>query len=155
MVSGSHSRRLRTRAGIVSASRDSCVSDLHTSFTRTGQDEEHHRHDMKENHMNDYYRTRRRSGMMKWVGLGLGLALFGRGRFVRRLLMARMVARGFTGYGGGSWGRFGGYGHGGAGGPGQTFTLPPFIEATLKAWHDRAHGTAPQAPTGPSGTVQV
>ena len=105
--------------------------------------------------MNDYYRTRRRSGMMKWVGLGLGLALFGRGRLVRRLLMARMVARGFSGYGGGSWGRHGGFGHGGPGGYPQPFTLPPFIEATLKGWHDRAHGTSPQAPTGPSGTVQV
>jgi hypothetical protein len=107
--------------------------------------------------MNDYYRPRRGNGMLKWVGLGLGLALFGRGRLVRRLVMARMVARGFGRYGGagGPGGRFGGYGHGGPGGYPQTFGLPPFIEATLRAWHDRAHGTAPQAPTGPSGTVQV
>jgi hypothetical protein len=105
--------------------------------------------------MNDY-KTRGRSRKLKWLGLGLGLALFGRRRLVRRMLMARMVARGFGRYGGGGpWGRFGGYGHGGAGGYQQAFALPPFIEATLRAWHDRAHGTTPQAPTGPSGTVQV
>jgi hypothetical protein len=106
--------------------------------------------------MNDYYRTRRRGGMLKWLGLGLGLALFGRGRLVRRLVMARMVARGFGRYGGGGpWGRFSGYGHGGPGGYQQTFALPPFIEATLRAWHDRAHATSPQSPKGQSGTVQV
>jgi hypothetical protein len=91
--------------------------------------------------MNDY-RTRGRGRKLKWLGLGLGLALFGRRRLVRRMLMARMLTRGFGRYGG-------------PGGYQQTFTLPPFIEATLRAWHDRAHGTAPQAPTGPSGTVQV
>jgi hypothetical protein len=106
--------------------------------------------------MNDYYRPRRGNRTLKWLGLGLGLALFGRRRLVRRMLMARMVARGFGRYGGGGpGGRFGGYGSGGPGGYQQTFTLPPFIEATLRAWHDRAHGSAPQAPTGPSGTVQV
>jgi hypothetical protein len=106
--------------------------------------------------MNDYYRPRRGNRTLKWLGLGLGLMLFGRGRLVRRLVMARMISRGFARYGaGGPWGRFGGYGQGRPGGYQQTFALPPFIEATLRAWHDRAHGTAPQAPTGQSGTVQV
>ena len=70
--------------------------------------------------MNDY-RTRGGNRTWRWLGLGLGLMLFGRGRLVRRLLMARMVGRGFARYG--------------AAGA----MLPPFIEANLKAWHDRQH----------------
>jgi hypothetical protein len=73
--------------------------------------------------MNDY-RRRGGHGMLKLLGLGLGLAVFGRARLFRRLLMARMIGRGFARYGGG----------------GGT-VLPPFVEANLKAWHDRAHGT--------------
>ena len=75
-------------------------------------------------------------------GLGLGLAMLGRKRRWRRYAMSQMMGGGYTG---GPWGRFGGYGHGGPGGPAQAFTLPPFIEATLKAWHDRQHGTVPCA----------
>jgi len=70
--------------------------------------------------INDY-RTRRGSRTLRWLGLGLGLMLFGRGRLVRRLLMARMLGRGFA--------RYGAVGA----------MLPPFIEANLKAWHDRQH----------------
>jgi len=32
-------------------------------------------------------------------------------------------------------------------------TLPPFIEATLKAWHDRAHGNVPPAGRTPEQTA--
>ena len=81
--------------------------------------------------------------LMMLGGLGLGLAMLGRKRRWRRYAMGQMMG---GGYGGGRWGRFGGYGYGGPGGPG--FTLPPFIEANLKAWHDRAHGTVP-----PPGTA--
>jgi hypothetical protein len=85
-------------------------------------------------------------------GLGLGLALLGRKRRWRRYAMGQMMGGGF---GGGRWGRFG-YGHGGYGGPQQPITLPPFIEATLKAWHDRAHGTVPPAAApGEPPTAQV
>ena len=86
-------------------------------------------------------------------GLGLGLAMLGRKRRWRRYAVSQMMG---GGYAGGPWGRFGGYGHGGPG-PQQTFTLPPFIEATLKAWHDRAHGTVPPAATATdqAGTAQV
>jgi hypothetical protein len=100
--------------------------------------------------MSDFSRDRKRKLMMLG-GLGLGLAMLGRKRRWRRYAMSQMMG---GGYAGGPWGRFGGYGHGGPGGP-QAFTLPPFIEATLKAWHDRAHGTVPpQAPTQP-GPTQV
>jgi hypothetical protein len=81
-------------------------------------------------------RTRRGNRKLAWLGLGLGMAMFGRRRLVRRLLMAQMIRRQFGGSS--PWGRFGGYGNGG---PAQAMNLPPFIEATLKAWHDRAHGT--------------
>ena len=101
--------------------------------------------------MSDFSRDRKRKLMMLG-GLGLGLAMLGRKRRWRRYAMSQMMG---GGYAGGPWGRFGGYGHGGPGGP-QAFTLPPFIEATLKAWHDRAHGTVPpQAPTSQPGTTQV
>jgi hypothetical protein len=73
--------------------------------------------------------------LMVLGGLGLGLAMMGRKR---------------------GWRRYGGYGHGVPGGPAQAVNLPPFMEATLKAWHDRAHGTAPPAePTGQPGGAQV
>ncbi|HVH64702.1 MAG TPA: hypothetical protein VM674_01605 [Candidatus Acidoferrum sp.] len=89
-------------------------------------------------------------------GLGLGLALLGRKRRWRRYMMGQpFMGHGYGGYGG--WGRFGGYGPW-AQGPQQGFTLPPFIEATLKAWHDREHGKVPPAAptTEPSGpTAQV
>jgi len=96
----------------------------------------------KENEMNDTKDRNRKLAMLG--GLGLGLAILGRKRRWRRYAMAQMMGGGF---GGGRWGRFGGYGHGGYAGPQQPVTLPPFIEATLKAWHDRAHGTVPPAAT--------
>jgi hypothetical protein len=95
----------------------------------------------KENNMKNISTDRKRKLMMLG-GIGLGLAMLGRKRRWRRYAMSQMMG---GGYAGAPWGRFGGYGHGGPGGPGQTFTLPPFIEATLKAWHDRAHGTVPPA----------
>src|ERR1700724_731141 len=102
----------------------------------------------KENNMKDLSTDKKRKLLMVG-GLGLGLAMLGRKRRWRRYAMSQMMG---GGYAGAPWGRFGGLGHGGPGGPQQTFTLPPFIEATLKAWHDRAHGTGP--PAG-SGTAQV
>jgi len=89
--------------------------------------------------MNDANDRKRKLAMLG--GLGLGLAILGRKRRWRRYAMAQMMS-------GGRWGRFGGYGHGGYGGAQQPFTLPPFIEATLKAWHDRAHGTVPPTAAG-------
>src|ERR1700737_1020962 len=92
--------------------------------------------------MNDGNDTKRKLAMLG--GLGLGLAILGRKRRWRRYAMAQMMGGGF---GGGRFSRFGGYGHGGYAGPQPPGPLPPFIEATLKAWHDRAHGTAPPAGT--------
>jgi hypothetical protein len=107
----------------------------------------------KENHnMNNVSRDRKRK-LMILGGLGLGLAMLGRKRRWRRYAMNQMMG---GGYAGAPWGRFGGYGHGVPGGPPQAFTLPPFIEATLKAWHDRAHGAVPTpGPTSQSGPTQV
>ena len=104
--------------------------------------------------MSDTTTKDRNRKLMMLGGLGLGLAMLGRKRRWRRYAMSQMMG---GGYAGAPWGRFGGYGHGGPGGPQQTFTLPPFIEATLKAWHDRAHGTVPPAgnATDQSGTAQV
>ena len=81
--------------------------------------------------------------LMMLGGLGLGLAMLGRKRRWRRYAMSQMMG--------------GGYGHGLPGGSPQAFTLPPFIEATLKAWHDRAHGTVPPPATATDqpGTAQV
>jgi hypothetical protein len=102
--------------------------------------------------MSDYTTKDRNRKLMMLGGLGLGLAMLGRKRRWRRYAMSQMGG----GYAGAPWSRFGGYGHGSPGGPQQTFTLPPFIEATLKAWHDRAHGTVPPAAaTGQSGTAQI
>ena len=98
--------------------------------------------------MNDQKNDRKRKLAMLG-GLGLGLAILGRKRRWRRYAMAQMMG---GGYGGGRWGRFGGYGHEGHGGPQQPVTLPPFIEATLKAWHDRAHGNVPPAGGTPAQT---
>ena len=85
--------------------------------------------------------TDRKRKLLMLGGLGLGLAMLGRKRRWRRYAMSQMM---------------GGYGHAAPGGPPQAFTLPPFVEATLKAWHDRAHGTVPPAgPTGQPGTAQV
>src|SRR5438067_12013209 len=98
--------------------------------------------------------TRDRSRkLMMLGGLGLGLAMLGRKRRWRRYAMGQMMGGGY----GGPWGRFSGYGHGGPGGPTPTFTLPPFIEASLKAWHARAPGTVPPAGTASDqpGTAQV
>ena len=95
--------------------------------------------------MNDHTTKDRNRKLAMLGGLGLGLAMLGRKRRWRRYAMGQMMGGGY-----GPWSRFGGYGPGG--GPQQAFTLPPFIEATLKAWHDRAHGTVP--PAG-SGTAQV
>jgi hypothetical protein len=104
--------------------------------------------------MSDYTTKDRNRKLMMLGGLGLGLAMLGRKRRWRRYAMSQMMG---GGYAGGPWGRFGGYGHGGPGGPQQAFTLPPFIEATLRAWHDRAHGTVPPAGTATDqpGTAQV
>lgn len=113
--------------------------------------------------MSDNTKDRNRTFAMLG-GLGVGLALLGRKRRWRRYAMAQMMGRGFGGYGPwgrfggyGRWGRFGGYGPGTPGGPEEAFTLPPFIEATLKAWHDRAHGTVPPAGGAPDppGPAQV
>src|SRR5260370_4787521 len=92
--------------------------------------------------MSDTKTKDRNRKLMMLGGLGLGLAMLGRKRRWRRYAMSQMMG---GGYAGAPWGRFGGYGHGGPGGPQQAFTLPPFIEATLKAWHDRAHRTVPPA----------
>src|SRR2546429_4812743 len=94
--------------------------------------------------MNDQKNDRKRK-LALLGGLGLGLAILGRKRRWRRYAMGQMMG---GGYGGGRWGRFGGYGHGGHAGPEQPMTLPPFIEATLKARHHRAHGNVP--PAGPT-----
>ena len=97
--------------------------------------------------------TDRKRKLMMLGGLGLGLAMLGRKRRWRRYAMSQMMGGGYAGT---PWGRFGGHGHGVPGGPQQAFTLPPFIEATLKAWHDRAHGTVPPpGPTAQPGTTQV
>ena len=95
--------------------------------------------------MNDHAKDRNRKLAMLG-GLGLGLAILGRKRRWRRYMAAQTMG---GGYGGGPWGRFGGYRHGGHAGPQQPMNLPPFIEATLKAWHDRAHGTVPPAGSTP------
>jgi hypothetical protein len=106
----------------------------------------------RRNDMSDYTTKDRNRKLMMLGGLGLGLAMLGRKRRWRRYAMSQMMGGGNAG---GPWGRFGGYSHGGPGGPQQTFTLPPFIEATLKAWHDRAHGTVPPAAMSQPGTAQV
>ena len=100
--------------------------------------------------MNDHTTKDRNRKLAMLGGLGLGLAMLGRKRRWRRYAMGQMMGGGY-----GPWSRFGGYGHGDPAGPQQAFTLPPFIEATLKAWHDRAHGTVPPAASGQSGTAQV
>ena len=102
--------------------------------------------------MSDYTTKDRNRKLMMLGGLGLGLAMLGRKRRWRRYAMGQTMGGGFAGA---PWGRFSGYGHGG--GTQQTFTLPPFIEATLKAWHDRAHGTVPPAgiASDQPGTAQV
>lgn len=93
--------------------------------------------------------TRNRRKLARLVALGLGLAIIGRKRHMRRHLMAGTYAGGFGRFGPGR------FGHGPwdkAGGQ-QPMTLPPFIEATLKAWHDRAHGIVPPA-QGPGAAEQ-
>ena len=99
--------------------------------------------------MNDRIKERNRKLAMLG-GLGLGLALLrGRRRF-RRYGMGPMM-----GFGHGHWGRFGDRGPSAYGGQ-ETMQLPPFIEATLKAWHDRAHGNVPgAAPRSEEPTTQV
>jgi hypothetical protein len=103
--------------------------------------------------MNDRIKERNRKLAMLG-GLGLGLALLrGRRRF-RRYGMGPMMGPGF-GFGHGHWGRFGDRGSSAYGGQ-ETMQLPPFIEATLKAWHDRAHGNVPPAgPRPEEPTAQV
>ena len=97
-------------------------------------------------------------------GVGLALAMLGRKRRWRRFAMGQMMGPGFGGYGYGPWGRggygpWGRFGHGPYPGAEQEWPLPPFIEARLKAWHDRAHGnvppSTPSAETGPSETAKV
>ena len=101
----------------------------------------------------------KRGDVRKWAmlgGLGLGLAMLGRRNKWRRFMYAQGGGHRFGGYG--PWGRFGGYGPWAPGDPQQGFQLPPFIEATLKAWHDRQHGTVPPQSTGTaeqSGPVRV
>ena len=77
-------------------------------------------------------------------GLGLALALMRGRRRMRRYAMAGMM--GGPGFGPHRHGRFGGRGPWGYGA--EKGQLPPFIEETLKAWHDRAHGNVPPT-TGP------
>ena len=78
-------------------------------------------------------------------GLGLALALVRGKRRMRRYAMAGMMGGPGFGphrHGGGFAGRAPwAYG-------GEKGQLPPFIEETLKAWHDRAHGNVPPT-TGP------
>ncbi|TMC46202.1 MAG: hypothetical protein E6J25_00610 [Chloroflexi bacterium] len=104
--------------------------------------------------MSDHATKDRNRKLAMLGGLGLGLAMLGRKRRWRRYAMGQMMG---GGYAGAPWSRFGGYGHGGPGGPQQAFTLPPFIEATLKAWHDRAHGSVapPGSAADQTGTAQV
>ena len=87
-------------------------------------------------------------------GVGLAIALLRGKRRMRRYGMAQMM--GGPRFGGhGYRHRFAGRGPWAYGGPkGQ---LPPFIEETLKAWHDRAHGAVPPAPAGsePSASTPV
>src|SRR5258708_23633871 len=97
--------------------------------------------------MNDLSKIDGKRKLMMLGGLGLGLAMLGRKRRWRRYAMSQMMG---GGYAGGPWGRFGGYGHGGPGGPPPAFSLPPLIEAAVKAWHDRAHRAVP--PPGPHGS---
>src|SRR2546423_12989812 len=99
--------------------------------------------------MSDDTTKERNRKLMMLGGLGLGLAMLGRKRRWRRYATGRMMGGGFAGA---PWGRFGGYGHGGPGGPQQAVTPPPFIQATLKARHDRAHGTGPPAAGAPAPT---
>src|SRR5438552_18615563 len=103
--------------------------------------------------MNNLSTRDRKRKLMMLGGIGLGLAMLGRKRRWRRYAMNQMMG---GGYAGGPWGRFGGHGPGAPGGPSQAFTLPPLIEATPKAWPDRARGTVPPAgPTGQPGTTQL
>src|SRR5256885_14519517 len=99
--------------------------------------------------MSDDTTKERNRKLMILGGLGLGLAMLGRKRRWRRYATGQMMGGGFAGA---PWGRFGGYGHGGPGGPQQAFTLPPVIEAALKAGHDRADGTVPP---GGGGVAQT
>jgi hypothetical protein len=91
--------------------------------------------------------------LMTLAGIGLGMALL-RGKARRRYLMGQMLMGGFgrRGFGPGGWGRFGDYGPGGHADFSQ-MPLPPFIEARLKAWHDKAHGNVSPS-TGQSSEVQ-
>jgi hypothetical protein len=153
MVSGSHGRRLQTRARILTGGFDKCLSkpaaflsgrppDIHISFTGGGQDETTINHREGETQMNDRNQAKNRKLAMLGA-VGLGLMVLGRKRRFRRFAMGQMMGPGgFGSYG--PWGRFGGHGPW-SGGPQQPIQLPPFIEATLKAWHDRAHGNVPPA----------
>ena len=73
------------------------------------------------------------------AAVGVGLALLRGKRHMRRHAMAGMMG-GPLGHGGP--GRFGRWSA-----PGETdfsqMPLPPFIEARLKGWHDKQHGTNP------------
>jgi hypothetical protein len=100
--------------------------------------------------MSDHNKERGRKLAMLG-GIGLGMALLARTRMGRRYAMAQMMGGGFRGYG--PWGRSGGH-RGWSGAPIQPGQLPPFIEATLKAWHDRAHGTVPPAGQGQTSPTQ-
>ena len=81
-------------------------------------------------------------GKLAMLGaLTLGLGMMARHR--RRHRMAHLYGRGFGGYA--PWSHGGEY---------QAGSLPPWIESTLKAWHDRAHGqTPPQGGTQQGPTV--
>ena len=94
-----------------------------------------------------FNRTRRRNRKLAMVGLGLGLALLRGKRGLRRYAMARLLSGGF---GHGGWGGYGRYGLGDF----SQMTIPPFIEARLKAWHDQQHGV-PATGNAPGGSATV
>ena len=85
------------------------------------------------------------------AAVGVGLALIRGKRHMRRHAMAGMMG--------------GPFGHGGRGGFGPwsgrsesdfaQMPLPPFIQARLKAWHERQHGTTPSASGQPSEATQL
>jgi hypothetical protein len=106
----------------------------------------------EENEMSEGNRDRKRK-LAILGGVGLALAMFRAKRRMNRYAMGQTM--GGYGFGGHGHGRFRGRGPWAYGGPkGQ---LPPFIEETLKAWHDRAHGTVPPASPGtePTRSAQV
>ena len=89
------------------------------------------------------------------LGLGLGLMALRGKRRLRRYAIAQMLGRGVSpgAFGPGGFGRFGARAPWMQGDINE-MPLPPFIEARLKAWHEKAQGSAPAAGTQPAGTAQ-